>query len=257
MPWLMLAGKTTIDYHFIPVISAGRIRQGQYRSFSLSSWPCSLIWGKNDRTGTQWCSGWVRGWCYGGRWAMETLFPPWSKWLEGYFFDDVPILIGADVCYFPDAHEGVARVPFRFQYLLEQLPYQVAIFKIKLVIVTYFAFITWCSLSSEQCQILEPPEDGSTQLQWHYNYIYIMNVLILNITTSIHVTDWFASLLLIAEGMVNRPILLIFNIWMSKKTEKPAKSPEKKSPEKEKKAGFPLCINNKEARMVCLSEACD
>ncbi len=40
-------------------------------------------------------------------------------------------------------------------------------------------------------------------------------------------------------------ILLIIYIEMSKKTEKPVKSPEKKVTEKEKKIGFPLCINNK------------
>jgi hypothetical protein len=83
------------------------------------------------------------------------------------------------MCYFPDTHQGFTRVTFRFQDLLEQLADEVPIFEIKLVVVAYLASIVRGGLSSEQCEVFEPPEDGSTQLQWHYNYFNIMNCLIL------------------------------------------------------------------------------
>lgn len=52
------------------------------------------------------------------------------------------------MCYFPDAHQGVTQIPFRFQDLLKQLTDEVPIFKIKLVVVTYLAFIVRGGLSS-------------------------------------------------------------------------------------------------------------
>jgi hypothetical protein len=56
------------------------------------------------------------------------------------------------------------------------------------------------------------------------------------------------------QGRIDKIVdQLLNNNKMSKKVEKPAKSGEKEK----KGAAFPVCANNKEARMVCLSDSCE